>query len=79
MLSTNKLSELGNYISEYMRELNIEKSELHINVDEKSFKKIDEDLYFRLNETNKENDYIPSENEINISFQNILIKIKKEM
>lgn len=77
MLNTNKLSEIGNYISEQMRGLNIKGSELHIYVDENYFKKIDEDLFYRINENDKEKEFIPSESEIDISFPNIIIKIKK--
>ena len=78
MLNTNKISEIGNYISEQMRELKINDSILNINVDVESFKKIDEDLFYRMNENNKEKEFIPSEKEIIISFPNVklIIKIK---
>ena len=54
MINTNKISEIGNYISEQMRELKINDSLFNINVDTESFKKIDEDLFYRMNENNKE-------------------------
>ena len=75
MLNTNKISEIGNYISEQMRELKINDSILNINVDVESFKKIDEDLFYRMNENNKEKEFIPSEKEIIISFPNVKLII----
>ena len=77
MLNTNKISEIGNYISEQMRELKINDSILNINVDVESFKKIDEDLFYRMNENNKEKEFIPSEKEIIISFPNVKLIINE--
>ena len=79
MLNTNKISEIGNYISEQMRELKINDSILHINVDTESFKKIDEDLFYRMNENNKEKEFIPSEKEIIISFPNVKLIINEKV
>ena len=78
MLNTNKIQEIGNYISEQMRELNINDSMLLINVDKDSFKKIDEDLFYRINENNKEKEFIPSEKEIIISFPNVKLIINEK-
>jgi hypothetical protein len=78
MLNTNKISEIGNYISEQMRELKINDSILNINVDVESFKKIDEDLFYRMNENNKEKEIIPSEKEIIISFPNVKLIINEK-
>lgn len=78
MLNTNKISEIGNYISEQMKELNINDSILNINVDVESFKKIDEDLFYRMNENNKEKEFIPSEKEIIISFPNVKLIINEK-
>lgn len=78
MLNTNKISEIGNYISEQMRELKINDSTLNINVDVESFKKIDEDLFYRMNENNKEKEFIPSEKEIIISFPNVKLIINEK-
>ena len=78
MLNTNKISEIGKYISEQMRLLNINDTELNIYVDKESFKKIDEDLFYRINENDKEKEYIPSEKEIFISFPNLKFNIKEK-
>lgn len=78
MLNTIKISEIGNYISEQMREININDSILNINVDTESFKKIDEDLFYRMNENNKEKEFIPSEKEIIISFPNVKLIINEK-
>ena len=78
MLNTNKIQEIGDYISEQMRQLNINDSMLLINVDKESFKKIDEDLFYRINENNKEKEFIPSEKEIIISFPNVKLIINEK-
>ena len=78
MLNTNKISEIGNYISEQMRELKINDSILNINVDVESFKKIDEDLFYRMNENNKEKEFIPAEKEIIISFPNVKLIVNEK-
>ena len=78
MLNTNKIQEIGDTISEQMRQLNINDSMLLINVDKESFKKIDEDLFYRINENNKEKEFIPSEKEIIISFPNVKLIINEK-
>lgn len=75
MLSTNKISELGNSISEHLRELKISGSTLTIKVDDESFKKIDEDLFYRIKKESDE--FTPSDSEIYISFPFLEIKIVK--
>jgi hypothetical protein len=78
MLNTNKIQEIGDIISEQMRQLNINDSTLLINVDKESFRKIDEDLFYRINENNKEKEFIPSEKEIIISFPNVKLIINEK-
>lgn len=76
-LNRNTLIELGNKISEILTKSNVKDSSiLHIKVDDNSFKKIDEDLYYRNDE--KKEDFLPSENEIILKFLNLLIFIEKE-
>lgn len=75
MLNTNKISEIGNYISEQMRELKINDSILNINVDVESFKKIDEDLYYRSNPN--DDNFSPSQSKIKITFPCLEIFIYK--
>ena len=43
-----------------------------------SFRKIDEDLFYRINENNKEKKFIPSEKEIIISFPNVKLIINEK-
>lgn len=78
MLNTNKIQEIGDYLSEQMRLLNVKDSHFIINVDSESFKKIDEDLFYRINENDKEKQYIPSEEEIIISFPNVKLIINEK-
>lgn len=76
-LNRNTLIELGNKISEILTKSNVKDSSvLHIKVDENSFKKIDEDLYYRNDEQKEE--FLPSENEIILKFLNLLIFIEKD-
>ena len=75
-LDKNTLIMLGNTVSEILSKANVkEESILHIKVDEHSFQKIDEDLFYRNEDTNKE--FQPSENEILLKFNNLLIFIDK--
>ena len=75
-LDKNTLIMLGNTVSEILSKANVkEESILHIKVDKHSFQKIDEDLFYRNEDTNKE--FQPSENEIILKFNNLLIFIDK--
>ncbi len=75
-LDKNTLIMLGNTVSEILSKANVkEESMLHIKVDKHSFQKIDEDLFYRNEDTNKE--FQPSENEILLKFNNLLIFIDK--
>lgn len=76
LLSTNEILELGETLYDKMSKLKIPSSELIINVDSMSFKKIDEDLYYRQNPNGE--DFIESEKEINIKYKTINIKILKQ-
>ena len=74
-LSRDRLIELGSYISETLIKTNvINECSLEINVDEKSFQKIDEDIFFR---ENNHEEYQPSEDKIVLRFNNLLIHINK--
>lgn len=75
-LSRDTLIDLGNTISEILSKANVkEESILHIKVDKDSFQKIDEDLFYRNKDKNKK--FHPSENEIILKFNNLLIFIDK--
>ena len=79
-LNKNLLLELGNSISTILHKGKIyNEVKLLINLDEESFKKLDEELYYRNNETDEE--FIPSDDEIVTIFKNLKIifnKIKKD-
>lgn len=78
-LDKNVIITLGNTISEILHKSNIKtETTLNIKVDSLSFKKIDEDLYYRGNEKAEQNDFQPSDDEIIVKFSNLLIIIEKE-
>lgn len=78
-LDKNTLITLGNTVSEILHKANIKKdATLNIKVDPMSFKKIDEDLYYRGNENNEKNEFQPSDDEILVKFSNLVIFIEKE-
>jgi hypothetical protein len=74
-LSRDRLIELGLYISETLTKTNVtDECTLEINVDKKSFQKIDEDIFFR---ENNHEEYHPSEDKIVLRFNNLFIHINK--
>lgn len=75
LLGTNEIQEIGDVLFDKMKKLKIPSSQLIISVDKESFKKIDEDLYYRQNPDG--NDFIESEKEINITYKTINFKIVK--
>ena len=73
---TRNIAELGQMINDKLREDGIkQKAKLIINVNKDEFRKIDEDLYYRNNE--KKEEFIPSEDEIIVNFDNVKIIIKE--
>ncbi len=75
-LNTHKISEIGNYLSEQLHNCGINKSDIIVYVNKSDLIKIDEDLYYRLND--KTDNFIPSNNEIKISFHNLNFIIKEK-
>ena len=77
VLNTNLLCEIGECLSDKLKvDVNkLKSTKLILEVDEEYFKKLDEDIFYKLNDDGKE--FIPSENEIFLTFQNIYIIIKK--
>lgn len=72
-----EIKELGDYISNFLKEKGITKnSNLIINVDKYSLAKIDEDIYYRMNPDGK--DYQQADNTINLMFDNLNISIKSQ-
>lgn len=74
---TISIFELGKSISDKLIMDGItKKAELIVYVNSNEFKKIDEDLYYR-EKTDKTNEFIPSEGEININFEMVKIIVKE--
>lgn len=74
-----EIIELGQTVEKHLIQCsNKEKNELKIYVDEESFKKIDEDMYYRQFPDGK--DFVPSDDIILINFDYLTISIvrKKE-
>ena len=72
-----ELVELGQMVEKHLVQCsNTEKNEIRIYVDEESFKKIDEDMYYRQFQDGK--DFIPSDDTILINFDYITISIVKK-
>lgn len=74
-LSTNKITEIGNKITEVLNNARISNSELKIYVDNESFRKIDEDLYYRQNPDG--DNFQESNDSIKIIFDNLTMLIVK--
>ena len=77
-LTTNEIFKIGMELSNnlFSNKL-INDNKLILNVDDESFKKIDEDLYYRNNPNGK--DFEPSFSQINVKFPYLDIIIKKEL
>lgn len=74
-LNSYKIFEIGEDISKRLHESGITKeSKLVINVTNDELRKIDEDLYYRNNPNGT--DYVPSDGELLVTFDNLIIEIK---
>jgi hypothetical protein len=71
-----KIGEIGNYLSEQLHNCGINKSDIIVYVNKSDLIKIDEDLYYRLND--KTDNFIPSNDEIKISFHNLNFIVKEK-
>lgn len=79
VLDTKLLCEIGECLADKLKvDVNkLKSTKLILEVDDEYFKKLDEDIFYKLNENDKE--FMPSENEIFLTFQNIDIIIKKSV
>lgn len=76
-LTTNEIYTIGHNLSQSLiKNKVVYKNELNIKVDEESFTKIDEDLYYRNNPTGT--DFTPSHSKIKITFPCLEIYVYKE-
>ena len=76
-LSSMSIFSIGSVLSETLAEYGVkEKADLVIYLNEEEFKMVDEDLFYRNRKDEKE-EFIPSEGEIDITFEGVNITIKK--
>ncbi len=76
-LGAMNIFELGQMVIGKLKECGVKKpSELTIRVGKEEFGKIDEDLYYR-NRNKDKGEFIPSEGEIVINFDNLRIVIEE--
>lgn len=75
-LTTNEIYKIGHELSQSLIKNKVTlKNELNIKVDDESFKKIDEDLYYRSNPN--DDNFSPSQSKIKITFPCLEIFIYK--
>lgn len=75
-LTTNEIYKMGHELSQSLIKNKVTlKNELNIKVDDESFKKIDEDLYYRSNPNG--DDFSPSQSKIKVTFPCLEIFIYK--
>ena len=78
-LTSYNIADLGSMLSDKLYELGITDPTLVIKLPSKEFKKVDEDLFYRnRNRKSDDEEYIPSDNDIDISFNNVKIIINKK-
>lgn len=72
------ISEIGNFISKKLTDDNVDGvAELSIELGKDEFKRLDEDLYYRMRE-NEDEEFIPSEGEIIINFDKLKVMVKEK-
>ena len=77
-LSSMSIFSLGSVLSETLAEYGVkEKADLIIYLNEDEFKMVDEDLFYR-NRKSENEEFIPSEGEIDITFEGANVTIKKK-
>ena len=75
---TLSIFEVGQIISEKLRDDGVSnQSELYVYLNEDEFKRVDEDLFLR-NRKSEEDEFIPSEGEIDINVDMVKVIIKKK-
>ena len=75
---TASIFELGQMISSKLNDDGVtQQSELYIYFNEEEFKKVDEDLFYR-NRQDESQEFIPSDGEIDINFDNVKIIVKQK-
>lgn len=77
-LGSMSIFSLGSVLSETLAEYGVrEKADLTIYLNDDEFSKVDEDLFYRNRKDEKE-EFVPSEGEIDITFEGVNMKIKNK-
>ncbi len=77
-LGSMSIFSLGSVLSETLAEYGVrEKADLIIYLNDEEFSKVDEDLFYRNRKDEKE-EFVPSEGEIDITFEGVNMKIKNK-
>lgn len=77
-LGTTAIVQLGNTVTEFLSKHGVEyPCELSIELPQNEFKKVDEDLFYR-NNPSSDDEFMPSESEIDVKLNNLRIVIKKK-
>lgn len=75
---TLSIFEIGEFVSKRIMEDRVDgNAELVINLNDKEFKLLDEDLFYRM-KTDESQEFIPSEGEIIVNFDKLKIVIKNK-
>ena len=75
---TSSIFELGQMISSKLVEDGVtHQSKLYVFLNEEEFKRVDEDLFYR-NRKDETQEFVPSDGEIDINFDNVKIIIEKD-
>lgn len=75
-LTAYRIADIGDIVSQKLGEYNVHNASLVINLPSYEFSKVDEDLFYR-NKVDDSIKYTPSDDNINISFDNVNIIIVK--
>lgn len=76
-LGTVSIMEIGEFLSKKLVQDGVDNNaELKIYLNEDEFKRVDEDLFYRMRE-NEEKEFEPSENEIMVNFDKVKVEIFK--
>ena len=77
-LGSMSIFSLGSVLSETLAEYGVrEKADLIIYLNDEEFSKVDEDLFYRNRKDEKE-EFVPSDGEIDITFEGVNMKIKNK-
>ena len=77
-LSSMSIFSLGSVLTETLAEYGVrEKADLTLYLNDEEFNKVDEDLFYR-NRKDENEEFIPSDGEIDITFEGVNLVIKKK-